>query len=48
MDPIAGSRRVEKGVGNTVEGVGISEKQASFIAERGGIMTIYWAASVIG
>ena len=41
MDPIAGSRRVEKGVG-------ISEKQASFIAERGGIMTIYWAASVIG
>lgn len=48
MDSVADSRRMGKRVVNTVDRVGISEKQVNFIAERGGIMTIYRAASVIG
>jgi len=48
MDPIAGPRWVRKGVGAAVDGVGISEKLTRCNAERGGIMTICRAASVVG
>jgi hypothetical protein len=48
MDSVADSQRMGKMVVNTVDQVEISEKQVNFIAERGGIMTIYRAASMVG
>lgn len=48
MDPIAGSQSIRSGNGHAVQGAEISPDQALFIAERGGIMTIYRAASVVG
>jgi hypothetical protein len=48
MDPVAGVHPTGMENGHGFRELAISESQTRFMLERGGIMTIYRAASVIG
>lgn len=48
MDSIAGPQTPMIGNGGSGCEISLSESQARFIVDRGGIMTIYRAASVVG